>query len=1156
MSDKSKPAGVDYKSTLNLPDTPFPMRGNLAKREPQWLAEWKERRVYERIREARRGAKKWILHDGPPYANNPIHLGHAFNKILKDMVVKSKNLVGFDAPYVPGWDCHGMPIEIQIEKLYGKSLPASEVQAKSRAYAESQIENQLVDFERLGVLGQWDRPYKTMNFANEAGELRILGRILAKGYVFRGLKPVNWCFDCGSALAEAEVEYQDRIDLSIDVGFAFLDEQRDAIAKAFGLPSLPDRPGFVVIWTTTPWTIPSNQALNVHPEFDYALVDTPRGLLILAAERVAACLASYELEGAVIATCKGAALDHLAFAHPFYPRTSPVYLGDYVTLEQGTGVVHSAPAYGIEDFLSCKANGLADDDIINPVTGDGTFASSEPLFAGLSIWDANPKIVETIREAGALLRVEKFSHSYMHCWRHKTPIIYRATSQWFAGMDRKPNDGAPTLRETALAAVDATRFFPHWGKSRLYSMIANRPDWTLSRQRQWGTPMAFFVHRETGALHPDTQSLIEDVAVSIERSGIEAWQSVDVAEALAPYDKGTPDTDPSMYMKNRDTIDVWFDSGSTFQTVLGGTDHHGTHADVLRYPADMYLEGSDQHRGWFHSSLLISCMLNGRAPYEMLLTHGFALDGQGRKMSKSLGNVIAPPGADRPVRRGHRPVVDRIDRLHGPRDDLRRDHEARRRGAIAACATRCVSCSRTRRTSIRRSTRYRSTNGLEIDRYAIARLDVLQKELLAHLDVFEFQPVTSKLQTYCSEELGGFYLDVLKDRLYTASADGHARRSAQNALWHITHALLRLLAPFVSFTAEEAWAVFAPEALAERGTIFAETVHELPTLAHPEALLNKWHVIRDIRATVLKKLEDARAAGAIGSSLQAEVELHVPSDRYSLLPRTEERPALRDDHVAGDGPGGPARSRMQGRRHAVVAAEVRTVLALQQRRRQRSGSPRDFAADASRTCTGEARCARWPERAVAMPARVALRAFAAWGLVSVATIASGSPTVDSAAQVEDVDRLCRFVADRFAYFDRDTTDWGAVCRDARERAAKAPDREALIAVLEDALDQLYDPHAHLGDQHARLAQARPDRQRRPRDVARRARDDRRRARRIVGLEGRAARRHGGCAHRRRAGLRRGRADRASPPAAVPTPPRATGRWTSHWRAARIEVRSA
>ncbi len=874
--------GGDFKSTLNLPDTPFPMRGNLAQREPQWVADWEARRVYQRIREARHGAKKWILHDGPPYANNAIHMGTAFNKVLKDMVVKTKNLAGFDAPYVPGWDCHGMPIEIQIEKQYGKALPASEVQAKSRAYAESQIVGQRADFKRLGVLGEWDDPYKTMNFRNEAEELRVLGRILEKGYVFRGLKPVNWCFDCGSALAEAEVEYQERVDLSIDVGFPFVDDERAKIAKAFGLDVLDARPGWIVIWTTTPWTIPANMALSVHPEFDYALLDTPKGLLILAVDRVAPSLEAYQLTGRVLATCKGAALDHIAFAHPFYPRRAPVYLGDFVTLDQGTGIVHSAPAYGVEDFISCKANGLVDDDIINPVTGDGTYASTEPTWPGLSIWDANPQIVERLKRADALLRVEKFEHSYMHCWRHKTPIIYRATSQWFAGMDRKPSDGAPMLRETALAAVDATRFFPPWGKQRLHAMIANRPDWTLSRQRQWGTPMAFFVHKETGVLHPDTLALIDDVANAIEAGGIEAWQTLDAATVLKPYDRGTPETDATQYVKNRDTLDVWFDSGSTFQTVLGGTDGHGSHAGALRYPADMYLEGSDQHRGWFHSSLLISSMLNGRAPYDMLLTHGFVMDGLGRKMSKSLGNVIAPQkmidqyGAD-------------IVRLWAASSDYSGDVSI-----SEEIMKRVVEGYRRIRNTLRFLLANTSdfdiavhampvSDWLEIDRYAIARLNALQDEVLAHLAVFEFHPVIAKLQTYCSEDLGGFYLDILKDRLYTSAAAGPARRSAQNALWHITNALLRLLAPFISFTAEEAWAVFAPAALAERGTIFAETAHTFPVIPHADALLNKWQVIRETRAEALKKLEDARSAGLIGSSLQAEIEIRAPSDRYGLL---------------------------------------------------------------------------------------------------------------------------------------------------------------------------------------------------------------------------------------------------------------------------------
>src|SRR5579871_2514397 len=617
---------ADYKDTLNLPETGFPMRGDLARREPVWVRQWQESRLYERIRERSRGRPRFVLHDGPPYANGDIHIGHAVNKILKDIIVKSRQLEGFDAPYVPGWDCHGMPIEIQIEKEYGKNLSAAVVQAKSRAYADVQIARQKADFIRLGVLGDWHNPYTTMAFRNEADELRVLARILTNGYVYRGLKPVNWCFDCMSALAEAEVEYADRTDPAVDVLFPFAQSER--VARAFGLPRLPREDGGIVIWTTTPWTIPANQALNVHPKFDYDLVDTERGLLILATELKESCLARFGLSGRTIAACKGAALELIQFRHPLYDRPSPVYLGEYVTLDTGTGIVHSAPAYGLEDFASCKAYGMTNEDILTPVMGDGRYDAALPLFGGMNIWAANPRIVEALRERGRLLHVEDHVHSYMHCWRHKTPVIYRATNQWFAGMDLTPRSGTP-LRADALRAVEATRFYPAWGKARLHGMIANRPDWTLSRQRAWGVPMAFFVHRVTGELHPRTAELLEAVAQRVERGGIEAWQTLTPGDLLG--------AEASDYEKVSDTLDVWFDSGSTHQTVL-----RGSHAAESKFPADLYLEGSDQHRGWFHSSLLVSCMLNGRAPYDALLTHGFVVDGQGRKMPKSLGNVIAP----------------------------------------------------------------------------------------------------------------------------------------------------------------------------------------------------------------------------------------------------------------------------------------------------------------------------------------------------------------------------------------------------------------------------------------------------------------------------------------------------------------------------------
>jgi isoleucyl-tRNA synthetase len=625
---------TDYKSTLNLPDTPFPMRGDLARREVGWVDAFRRNRVYDAIRVASRGRPRFILHDGPPYANGDIHIGHAVNKILKDTIVKSRTLAGFDVPYVPGWDCHGMPIEVQIEKTYGKNLSTAETQRLCRAYAIEQIERQKKDFERLGVLGDWDHPYTTMNYRNEADEIRTLGKLLEKGYLYRGLKPVNWCFDCGSALAEAEVEYEDRVDIAVDVGFPLTDAaERTKLGRAFGLAAPLDGPAYGVIWTTTPWTIPSNQALNVHPDVEYALVATPRGHLLLAQDLVAACLARYSLAGAVVATTRGRALERIAFRHPFYDRASPIYLGEYVTLEQGTGVVHSSPAYGIEDFLSCRRYGMTDDDMLNPVQGDGRFADDLPFFGGLRIWDANPRIVDKLRTCTrcSTPRSSRTATCIAGGTRRRSSIARHAMVR---GMDDVPGfhgtKPAEPLRATALRGIDATQFFPEWGKARLHGMIANRPDWTLSRQRQWGTPLPFFVDRKTEALHPDTPALLELAATKVEAGGIESW-----FEATSE-DFGVDET---RYRKLTDTLDVWFDSGTTHQTVMGGPDgrrtNAGSHQADTGFPADLYLEGSDQHRGWFHSSLLTSCMLNGVPPYKALLTHGFAVDGEGRKMSKS-----------------------------------------------------------------------------------------------------------------------------------------------------------------------------------------------------------------------------------------------------------------------------------------------------------------------------------------------------------------------------------------------------------------------------------------------------------------------------------------------------------------------------------------
>jgi len=876
---------ADYKNTLNLPDTPFPMRGDLAKREPQWVREWNEKGVYRRLRQVAKGRPRFVLHDGPPYANGDIHIGTAVNKILKDVVVKSKTLDGFDAPYVPGWDCHGMPIEVQIEKKHGKNLAPGETQRLCRAYATEQIERQKKDFQRLGVLGDWANPYLTMAYRNEADEIRVLGKILERGYLYRGLKPVNWCFDCGSALAEAEVEYEDRKDPAIDVGFPIAEPEK--LAKAFNLRSLPGKPGYAVTWTTTPWTLPSNQALNVHPDYNYALVDTDRGLLIVADQMLAGgvdsvsdpeltdeefealaipkLLSKYKIKSwKVIGLAKGRALEGIRFKHPFYDRTAPVYLGEYVTLDTGTGIVHSAPAYGVEDFNSCRAHGMKDDEILNPVMGDGKFAASLPLFGGLSIWEANPKIVALLEEKGVLFSKERHVHSYMHCWRHKTPVILRATTQWFAAMDRSV-DGRESLRQTALRGIENTKFFPAWGQARLHGMIGNRPDWTLSRQRQWGVPMPFFLHRETGALHPRTPELLEQVAQRVEKGGIEAWQAISPEEFLGQ--------ESSKYEKSRDTLDVWFDSGSTHYTVL-----RGSHRDDTAFPADLYLEGSDQHRGWFHSSLLVSCMTDGKPPYEGLLTHGFVVDGEGRKMSKSKGNVVAPQkvsdtlGAE--ILRLWVGSADYSGELFISDEILRRVVESYRR--------------------IRNTLRFLLANTsdfdparhavppermVEVDRYALALTARMQEAAVADYRRYQFHLVMQRIQAFCSEELGAFYLDILKDRLYTCGADSQPRRSAQTALYHVTHSLVRLMAPILSFTAEEAWKLLCK---GDR-SVFEETWHQIPAAAMDQTLLDCWGNVRQFREIVTKRIEEKREQKLVGSSLAAELDIRAHGPLFDSL---------------------------------------------------------------------------------------------------------------------------------------------------------------------------------------------------------------------------------------------------------------------------------
>ena len=877
-TDQKSDQKPDYRSTLNLPDTPFPMRGDLPKREPGWVKESDEKGIYKMLRDARVNAPKFILHDGPPYANGQIHMGHAVNKILKDMIVKARQLKGFDAQYIPGWDCHGLPIENAIEKKHGRNLARDDMQAKSRAYATEQIAIQMTEFKRLGVLGDWGHPYRTMDFKNEAGEIRAFKRVVERGFVYRGLKPVYWCFDCGSSLAEFEIEYADKKSQTLDVGFLCAEPAK--LAAAFAVAKL-DKEAFAVIWTTTAWTIPANQALNLNPELVYALVDTPRGLLVLAESLVEKCLARYELAGSVIATTQGKSLDGIHFKHPLsqvdkgFDRLSPVYLADYATADDGTGLVHSSPAYGVEDFNSCVAHGMAYDDILNPVQGNGAYAADFPLFGGQHIWKAAPVIINTLRDAGRLFATENITHSYPHCWRHKTPVIYRAAAQWFIRMDEgvgvfTKDKAAKTLRQLALDAIEQTNFYPENGKTRLRDMIAGRPDWCISRQRSWGVPLPFFLHKDSGELHPRTMEILDIAATMVEAGGIEAWSKASI-ESI--FETAGCAADAPQYTKSSDILEVWFDSGTTHTTVLKGS-HPGS-AHEQGPEADLYLEGHDQHRGWFHSSLLTACAMYDRAPYKSILTHGFTVDSKGHKMSKSLGNGIEPQvvsgklGAE--IIRLWVAASDYSGDIAGDEKILARVVDTYRR--------------------IRNTLKFLMANisdfdpatdsvpldqMIEIDRYALSRAAQLQADILAHYEVYEFHPVVSKLQIYCSEDLGSFYLDILKDRLYTTAARSLARRSAQTALHAITHAMLRWMAPFLSFTAEEAWKL-----IGSTPSVYTETYATLAAL--DEALLAKWSRIREIRDAANKEIETLRAEGKVGSSLQANLQLSLNPQDHALL---------------------------------------------------------------------------------------------------------------------------------------------------------------------------------------------------------------------------------------------------------------------------------
>ena len=852
---------TDYSKTVNLLESPFPMRGNLAKREGGWLKSWYEHKRYEKLREIAQGRPKFILHDGPPYANGDIHIGHAANKILKDIILRSKTLAGFDAPYVPGWDCHGLPIELMVEKLHGKDIPAARFRELCREYAKEQIARQKKDFMRLGVMGDWAHPYLTMDFQTEAETVRALGEIYLAGYLYRGEKPVQFCLDCGSSLAEAEVEYKDKISPAVDVAYRFKDNA--ALARAFGLSEIGGE-AFAVIWTTTPWTLPASQAISAGADVVYQLIDTPKGKLVLAKDLAEEALKRYGFNNsAVLAETGGAKLENLHLEHPFLERDIPMLNGDHVTTEAGTGLVHTAPSHGLDDYFVCLKYGI---ELDNPVNGEGRYRSDVPRVAGLTVWEANPVITEWLQENGRLLADTKIEHSYAHCWRHKTPLIYRATGQWFIGMDKAGHDGK-TLRNKAMKAVDDTEFFPAWGRARLEAMIEGRPDWVVSRQRYWGTPMTFFVHKESGELHPKSAEFLEEVAKRIEKKGIEAWFSLDAKELLGE--------EAADYEKLNDTLDVWFDSGSTHFSVL-------KQREELAWPADLYLEGSDQHRGWFQSSMLIGCATVGRAPYKQLLTHGFVVDQNGRKMSKSLGNVVAPQevynefGAD--ILRLWTASTDYSGELAISKEILKRVTESYRRirNTLSFLFANLSDFSPIEHA-------VPQDQMVEIDRYAMILARQLQERLAGDFyPRYAFHFAVKDIVAFCSEDLGAFYLDILKDRLYTTQADSHARRSAQTALYHITRSLVLLISPILCFTGEEAWDIIGG---GEEDSVLFHTWHEFPSINEKseEALLKKWQAVREVREAVTAAIEPLRADKSVGSSLQAEVAVTAPDTLAGYL---------------------------------------------------------------------------------------------------------------------------------------------------------------------------------------------------------------------------------------------------------------------------------
>ncbi|CAH1542838.1 isoleucine--tRNA ligase [Vibrio jasicida] len=860
----------EYKDTLNLPETGFPMRGNLANREPEMLKRWYKEDLYGEIRKAKKGKKSFVLHDGPPYANGDIHIGHALNKILKDIIIKSKTLSGFDAPYIPGWDCHGLPIELMVEKKVGKpgqKVTAAEFREKCREYAAGQVEGQKESFKRLGIMGEWDKPYRTMDFATEANIIRALGKIASKGHLLKGFKPVHWCTDCGSALAEAEVEYKDKVSPSIDVRFKAADEA--ALLSKFELTEGHEGHGDVsiVIWTTTPWTLPANRAVCLRDDLEYVLIQTEGD----NAERiiVAAELAKDVMDRAGIehfhnlGFAKGADLELSQFQHPFYDFTVPAILGDHVTTDSGTGVVHTAPGHGQEDFAVGNKYNL---EVANPVGSNGVYLPDTELFAGQHVFKANDAVVEVLKEKGALLHHHAYEHSYPHCWRHKTPIIFRATPQWFVSMDQAG------LRAKALESIKNVEWMPEWGQSRIEGMIEGRPEWCISRQRTWGVPIALFVHKETAELHPNTLELIEKVAKLVEEKGIQAWWDVDAAELLG--------ADADQYEKVLDTLDVWFDSGVTHFSVVDAREEYNGNS------ADLYLEGSDQHRGWFQSSLISSIAMKDEAPYKQVLTHGFVVDGHGRKMSKSIGNVVAPKdvtnklGAD--ILRLWVASTDYTGEVAVSDEILKRSADAYRRIRNTARFFLANLSGFNPETDI-----VPVEEMVALDRWAVGRALAAQEEIVKAYEEYNTHGVTQRLMQFCSIEMGSFYLDVIKDRQYTAKRGGNAQRSCQTALYYIVEALVRWMAPIMSFTADEIWNEMPGER--DKFVFTGEWFDGLFGLAEGEELNNEfWTELQAVRGAVNKLLEDARKEKTIGGALQAEVTLFADDALAAKINKLED----------------------------------------------------------------------------------------------------------------------------------------------------------------------------------------------------------------------------------------------------------------------------